>query len=251
MKKSTPRRPRKKTEAQKRASPSRGGGRAARTVEPRWTEVDRYFSDNLLGNDPVLESALESSSAAGLPAIAVSPNQGKLLQMLAQIIGARSILEIGTLGGYSTIWMARGLRTGGRVITLEVDAKHADVARKNFSRARLDQIIEVREGPALDTLPRLFAEGRGPFDLIFIDADKPNIPAYFDWSVNLSHPGSLIVVDNVVRDGEVINARSTDPSIKGVRKFVSQLAADPRVTGTAIQCVGTKGYDGFAVVLVK
>ena len=251
MKKSTPRRPKKKTEARRRASGSRRGARAARIVEPRWTAVDHYFSDNLLGNDPILESVLESSTDAGLPAIAVSPNQGKLLQMLAQIIGARSILEIGTLGGYSTIWMARGLRTGGRVITLEVDAKHVDVARKNFSRARLDQIIEVREGPALDTLPRLFAEGRGPFDLIFIDADKPNIPAYFDWSINLSHPGTLIVVDNVVRDGDVINTKSADPSVKGVRQFVSQLAADPRVTGTAIQCVGTKGYDGFAIVLVR
>lgn len=250
MKKPTPRRQKKKTEA--RTSPS-GSGRArtARTAEPRWTEVDHYFSHNLLGKDPILEAALESSTAAGLPPIAVSPNQGKLLQMLAQIIGARSILEIGTLGGYSTIWMARGLRTGGRVITLEVDGKHADVARKNFERARLDNIIEVWEGPALDTLPRLFAEGRGPFDLIFIDADKPNIPAYFDWSINLSHPGSLIVVDNVVRDGEVINAKSTDRSIQGVRQFVSQLSADPRVTGTAIQCVGTKGYDGFAIVLVR
>lgn len=251
MKKPTPRRPKRKAEAPGRASGSRRGGRTARTTESRWTEVDHYFSDNLLGNDPVLESALESSTSAGLPPIAVSPNQGKLLQMLAQIIGARSILEIGTLGGYSTIWMARGLRTGGRVITLELDAKHADVARKNFSRARLDKIIEVWEGPALDTLPRLFAEGRGPFDLIFIDADKANIPAYFDWSINLSRPGSLIVVDNVVRDGEVINAKSTDTSIQGVRKFVSQLAADPRVTGTAIQCVGTKGYDGFAIVLVR
>lgn len=251
MKKPAPRRPKKKTEGRRRVSVSRAGDGTARSSEPRWTEVDHYFSTNLLGNDPILESALESSTAAGLPAIAVSPNQGKLLQMLAQIIGARSILEIGTLGGYSTIWMARGLRTGGRVITLEVDAKHADVARKNFERARLDRIIEVWEGPALDTLPRLFAEGRGPFDLIFIDADKANIPAYFDWSINLSHPGSLIVVDNVVRDGEVINARSTDPSVQGVRQFVSKLAADPRVTGTAIQCVGTKGYDGFAIVLVR
>lgn len=251
MKKPTPRRAKKKPDARRRASGPRSGSRTARTVEPRWTKVDRYFSDNLLGQDPVFESALQSSTAAGLPAIAVSPNQGKLLQMLAQIIGARSILEIGTLGGYSTIWMARGVRTGGRIITLEVDAKHAEVARKNFSRAGVDQIIEVREGAALDTLPRLFAEGRGPFDLIFIDADKANIPAYFDWSINLSHPGSLIVVDNVVRDGEVINARSTDPSIRGVRQFVAQLAADPRVTGTAIQCVGTKGYDGFAIVLVR
>ena len=250
MRKSAPRRSKKKTEARRRTSGSRGG-RTAPTVEPRWTEVDHYFSDNLLGRDAILESALESSTAAGLPPIAVSPNQGKLLQMLAQIIGARSILEIGTLGGYSTIWMARGLRTGGRVITLEVDARHADVARKNFSRARLDKIIEVREGPALDTLPELFAEGSGPFDLIFIDADKPNIPAYFDWSIKLSHPGTVIVVDNVVRDGEVINARSTDPSIQGVRQFVSQLSGDPRVTGTAIQCVGTKGYDGFAIVLVR
>ena len=220
-------------------------------VEKRWKDVDHYFCDNLLTDDPILTSALKASEAAGLPAIAVSPNQGKLLQMLAEMIGARSILEVGTLGGYSTIWLARGLPADGRVVTLEVDARHAEVARKNFSRAALANRIEIWLGKALDTLPKLFAERRGPFDLIFIDADKENIPAYFDWAIQLSRPGTLIIVDNVVRDGEVINARSTDQSVQGVRRFVDQLAKDARVTGTAIQTVGTKGYDGFAIARVR
>jgi len=222
-----------------------------RKVEKRWKDVDHYFCDNLLTDDPILASALEASDEAGLPAIAVSPNQGKLLQMLAEMIGARSVLEVGTLGGYSTIWLARGLPAGGRVTTLEVDAKHAEVARKNFARAGFANKIEIRLGKALDTLPRLFTERRGPFDLIFIDADKENIPAYFDWAMQLSRPGGLIVVDNVVRDGQVTNSRSTDPSIQGVRRFVEQLGKDSRVTGTAIQTVGTKGYDGFAIARVR
>ena len=226
-------------------------GQGKRKVEKRWKDVDHYFCDNLLADDPILTSALEASDAAGLPAIAVSPNQGKLLQMLAEMIGARSILEVGTLGGYSTIWLARGLPADGRVITLEVDAKHAEVARKNFARAALANRIEIWLGKALDTLPKLFAERRSPFDLIFIDADKENIPAYFDWAIQLSRPGTLIIVDNVVRDGEVINARSADPSIQGVRRFVDQLAKDKRVTGTAIQTVGTKGHDGFAIARVR
>jgi predicted O-methyltransferase YrrM len=218
--------------------------------EDQWTEVDRYFSDSLLPSDPILEAALEASATAGLPAISVSPSQGKLLQMLAQILGARSILEIGTLGGYSTIWLARGLRADGHLITLEVDPKHADVARQNISRAGLQDVVEVRTGNALETLPQLSAERRGPFDLIFIDADKPNIPVYFEWALKLSRPGSLIVVDNVVRSGAVIDADSSDPSVQGVRRFVELLAAEPRASGTAIQTVGTKGYDGFAIVLV-
>jgi predicted O-methyltransferase YrrM len=220
-------------------------------TEDQWTEVDRYFSDSLLPDDPILEHALEATAAAGLPAIAVSPNQGKLLQILAQIIGARSILEIGTLGGYSTIWLARGLSAGGRLITLEIDQQHADVARSNISRAGFQNVVEILVGNALDTLPRLGAERRGPFDFIFIDADKQNIPTYFEWALKLSRPGTVIVVDNVVRDGAVVDAESTDASVQGVRRFVEQLAADSRASSTAIQTVGLKGYDGFAVVLVN
>jgi predicted O-methyltransferase YrrM len=220
-------------------------------AEDQWTEVDQYFSESLLPSDPILESALEASVAAGLPAISVSPNQGKLLQMLAQIVGARSILEIGTLGGYSTIWMARGLRAGGRLITLEVDPKHAEVAQLNVARAGLRDVVDVRIGNAVEILPQLSAERRGPFDLIFIDADKPNIPAYFEWALKLSRPGTLIVVDNVVRDGAVIDADSSDPSVQGVRRFIELLGAESRASGTVIQTAGIKGYDGFAIVLVS
>ncbi|HYS69564.1 MAG TPA: O-methyltransferase, partial [Gemmatimonadaceae bacterium] len=220
-------------------------------TEDQWTEVDQYFSDSLLPTDPILESALEASVAAGLPAISVSPNQGKLLQMLAQIVGARSILEIGTLGGYSTIWLARGLRAGGHLITLEVDPKHAEVAQLNVDRAGLQNVVDVRIGNAAEILPQLSAQRRGPFDLIFIDADKPNIPVYFEWALKLSRPGTLIIVDNVVRDGAVIDTESTDPSVQGVRRFVELLGAESRASGTAIQTVGTKGYDGFAIVLVN
>jgi predicted O-methyltransferase YrrM len=219
-------------------------------TDDQWTAVDQYFSESLLPSDSALESALEESAAAGLPAISVSPNQGKLLQMLAQIVGARAILEIGTLGGYSTIWLARGLRPGGRLITLEVDPKHADVARLNVSRAGLQNVVEVRIGNALEILPQLSAERLGPFDLIFIDADKPNIPAYFEWSLKLSRPGTLIIVDNVVRGGAVTDANSSDPSVQGVRRFVELLGAQSVASGTAIQTVGIKGYDGFAIVLV-
>jgi predicted O-methyltransferase YrrM len=219
-------------------------------TEDQWSEVDRYFSDSLLPEDPILDDALEATAAAGLPAIAVSPNQGKLLQILAQIIGARSILEIGTLGGYSTIWMARGLKSGGKVVTLEIDEKHADVARSNFVRAGLKDVIELVVGNALETLPRLAAERRGPFDFIFIDADKQSIPTYFEWALKLSRQGTVIVVDNVVREGAVTDPQSTDASVQGVRRFVEQLAADTRVSGTAIQTVGVKGYDGFAIVRV-
>ena len=218
--------------------------------EDQWTAVDQYFSERLLPNDPTLESALESSVTAGLPAISVSPNQGKFLQMLAQIVGARSILEIGTLGGYSTIWLARGLRAEGRVVTLEVDPKHAEVAQHNISRAGLEDVVELRIGNALETLPQLSAERRGPFDLIFIDADKENIPAYFEWALKLSRPGTLIVVDNVVRDGAVIDPDSSDPRVHGVRRFIEQLGAESRASGTVIQTVGIKGYDGFAIVRV-
>lgn len=218
--------------------------------EDQWTEVDQYFSERLLPSDPVLDSALEVSSKSGLPAISVSPNQGKLLQILAQIVGAQSILEIGTLGGYSTIWLARGLRAGGHLITLELDPKHAEVAQLNVSRAGLKDVVEIRIGSALEILPRLSSERRGPFDLIFIDADKQNIPAYFEWALKLSRPGTLIVVDNVVRGGAVIDADSSDPSVQGVRRFVELLSTEKGVSGTALQTVGIKGYDGLAIVLV-
>ena len=221
------------------------------TQQDKWTEVDRYFSDQLHGGDEVLEAALAAGEAAGLPQIQVTPNQGKLLQILAQIVRASSILEIGTLGGYSTIWLARGLRPGGRVVTLEVDPKHAAVAKANFARAGLSRAIDLRLGNALDILPQLAKESGGKFDLIFVDADKANNPAYFEWSLQMSHPGTLIVVDNVVRDGAVTDADSDDPSIQGVRRFVAMLAAQKGVSGTAIQTVGTKGYDGFVIVRVE
>jgi predicted O-methyltransferase YrrM len=216
-----------------------------------WSQVDEYLSDKLLADDKALDAALKDSNAAGLPAIAVTAAQGKFLQMLAEMIGARSVLEIGTLGGYSTIWFARALPPDGHIITLEVDPAHADVARKNFARAGLQRMIELRLGAALDALPLLVAEQSGPFDLIFIDADKPNIPAYFDWAMKLSRPGTVIIVDNVVRDGGVVDAKSKDASIQGVRRFIDELGRDKRVTATAIQTVGSKGYDGFAIVRVR
>jgi len=219
-------------------------------AEDQWVAVEQYFSKSLLLNDPTLESALATSEKAGLPAISVSPTQGKLLQMLAQMLGARAILEIGTLGGYSTIWLARGMSPGGHLITLEVDPSHAAVAQRNLSSAGLQEVVEVKVGNALETLPRLAADRRGPFDLIFIDADKQNIPAYFEWALKLSRPGTVIVVDNVVRDGAVIDADSSDESVQGVRRFIEQVAANRRVSGTAIQTVGIKGYDGFAIVRV-
>lgn len=215
-----------------------------------WTAVDRYFSDLFIGPDPALDAAMGSITAAGLPPISVSPNQGKLLHLIARIRGARSILEIGTLGGYSTIWLARALRTGGRLVTLEAEPKHADVARSSFARAGLSDIIDLRVGRALDTLPKLQAEGIGPFDLTFIDADKPSNPDYFAWALKLSRPGSVIIIDNVVRDGRVTDASSTAPDVRGIRKMNEMIAKEPRVAATAIQTVGSKGYDGFAFVLV-
>jgi predicted O-methyltransferase YrrM len=215
-----------------------------------WTAVDQYIHGVLFASDPILDAAIAASEAAGLPNIQVSPPQGKLLQLLARLEGARNILEIGTLGGYSAIWMARALPPGGRLVTLEADAKHAEVARANFARAGLANVIELFPGPALETLPRVAAEGRGPFDLIFIDANKNNMPEYFDWAVKLSRPGSVIVADNVIRDGAVIDAATKDPDIQGVRRFNECLAAESRVSATEIQTVGSKGYDGFALAVV-
>src|SRR5450432_3488265 len=219
-------------------------------TQEQWTSVDRYITGLLVPSDPALDAALESSTAAGLPAINVAPNQGKLLHLIARIHGARAILEIGTLGGYSTIWLARALPPGGRVVTLESDPKHAEVARANLARANLAGVVDVRVGRALDTLPQIAREGLGPFDLFFIDADKANIPNYFKWALDLSRPGSVIIVDNVVRGGAVLDGASMDPNVLGVRRFNELVAAEPRVSATAIQTVGSKGYDGFAIALV-
>ncbi len=219
-------------------------------TQEQWTAVDRYITDLLVPPDPALDAAIQASAAAGLPPHNVSPNQGKLLLLLAQVQGARTILEIGTLGGYSTIWLARALPAAGRWITLEAAPKHAEVARPNIARAGLADIVELRLGRALSTLPSLASEGRGPFDLIFIDADKASNPDYFAWALKLSRPGSLIIADNVVRNGAVIDAASDDPSVLGVRRFNELLAESPHVSATAIQTVGSKGYDGFAIAIV-
>ncbi|MFE4830545.1 O-methyltransferase [Streptomyces sp. NPDC056672] len=218
--------------------------------QEQWTAVDRYFTDQLAPADEALTAALAAADAAGLPAINVAPNQGKLLQLLARVQGARTILEIGTLGGYSTIWLGRALPDDGRLISLEYDPVHAEVARASLVRAGLDKIAEVRTGPALETLPVLEAEGAGPFDLVFIDADKPNNPHYLEWSLKLTRPGSVIVVDNVVRSGAVADPTGTDPSVVGTRKMIELMAANPRLSATAVQTVGVKGYDGFVLARV-
>jgi predicted O-methyltransferase YrrM len=215
-----------------------------------WTSVDFYLDDLLVGHDAVLEAALQASAEAGLPSIAVSPTQGKLLNLLARVRGARAILEIGTLGGYSTIWLARALPADGRLVTLEIDPKHAEVARANIARAGLTARVEVRLGRAFDTLAQLSAENAGPFDLTFIDADKASLPEYFRWALRLSRAGSLIAIDNVIRGGAVIDSASPDPNVQGVRRLNELMASEPRVSATAIQTVGAKGYDGFALALV-
>jgi predicted O-methyltransferase YrrM len=219
-------------------------------TQERWTAVDRYISDLLVPADPALDAVLESSAAAGLPAISVSPPLGKLLHLIARVHGARSVLEIGTLAGYSTIWLARALGSGGRMVTLEIDPAHAEIARTNLARAGVADRVDLRLGPALEALPRLAAEHRGPFDLIFIDADKQHTSEYFAWALTLSRSGSVIIVDNVVRNGDVIDADNEDPRVQAMRRFHQQLAADSRVTATILQTVGSKGYDGFAIALV-
>jgi predicted O-methyltransferase YrrM len=219
-------------------------------TQAQWTAVDEYLTDLLLPADPVLDQALESATRAGLPAINVTAAQGGLLHILAKAQHARSILEVGTLGGYSTIWLARALPADGRLVTLELDPRHAEVASANIERAALSDVVEIRLGRALDTLPALAAEGRGPFDFVFIDADKQGNADYFEWALKLSRPGTTIVVDNVIRDGKVIDASSDDPNVQGVRRFNEVLAAEERVIATEIQTVGAKGYDGFAIALV-
>lgn len=215
-----------------------------------WADIDRYLSKAVIPPDPILEHALAAADRAGLPAIQVSPQQGKLLMLLAQMMGAKRILEIGTLAGYSTIWLGRGLPPQGKLITLEADPKHAEVARSNIARANFADGVEVRLGRALDSLPKIAAENDAPFDLFFIDADKKNIPEYFTWCLRLSRLGSVIVVDNVVRDGAVIDPEAQEAGIQGVRRFFEIAAAEPRVTGTALQTVGVKGHDGFAIFRV-
>ncbi|MFD6497969.1 O-methyltransferase [Streptomyces sp. NPDC059944] len=215
-----------------------------------WNDVDDHFTTLLAPGDEALAAALRDSDAAGLPPIAVAPNQGKLLRLLAEIQGARRILEIGTLGGYSTIWLGRALPADGRLVTLEYDPRHAEVARGNLARAGLAEVAEVRVGPALESLPKLADENPEPFDFVFIDADKVNNAHYLDWAVRLTRPGSVIVLDNVVRGGAVTDATSTDPSVRGTRAALELIASHPRLDGTAVQTVGSKGYDGFALARV-
>ena len=217
----------------------------------QWAAVDDYLSRLFLPADATLDQALRVSQAAGLPSIQVSPLQGNLLHLLAKSIAARRILEIGTLGGYSTIWLARALPPEGLLITLELDPKHAAVARENLAGAGVSERVEIHLGQALDSLARLVEENQLPFDLIFIDADKPNYPAYFEWSLKLSHPGTLIVADNITRKGRILEAQSEDVNVQGMRRFLERVATEPRVTVTALQTVGSKGYDGFALILVE
>lgn len=221
------------------------------TNQAQWTAVDEYLNELHVGSDEALEQALTRSTDAGLPAIAVSPTQGKFMMMLARIQGARRILEIGTLGAYSTIWFAKALPADGRIITIESEPKHAEVARENVEAAGFGEIVDVRLGKALDVLPDIAAENVGPFDFTFIDADKPNIPEYFDWALRLSHSGSIIIVDNVIREGAVIDANSEDASVQGVRRLNDRLARESSVTVTTLQTVGGKGYDGFTIALVN
>ncbi len=215
--------------------------------QEQWDAVDRYLGDLLVPHDPALDGALHASDEAGLPPINVAPNQGKLLHVLARAMGARRILEIGTLGGYSTIWLARALPPDGHLTTLEADPRHAEVARANLDAAGVGEQVTVRVGPALDTLPQL----QGPFDLVFVDADKEHNAEYLDWGVRLGRPGTLVVVDNVIRRGEVADGGSTDERVLGTRRFFAALAGDPRVTATALQTVGAKGHDGLAFAVVR
>jgi len=218
--------------------------------DDRWTGVDRYIEETFGLVDPALDAALATARAADLPEIAVTPAQGALLALLVRARGARRVLEIGTLGGYSAIWLARALPAGGRLVTLEVDPKHAEVARANLARAGLADRVEVRVGPALETLPRLATEGVEPFDLVFVDADKPALPQYGEWALRLAAPGAVLVFDNVVREGGVLDGSGTNPSVEGVRRLHTMLAADPRVSATTLQTVGAKGWDGITIAHV-
>jgi predicted O-methyltransferase YrrM len=220
-------------------------------TDSRWTEVDTYVNGVLTGDDDALRAAMKASEAAGLPAISVTPQQGKFLHVLARSIRSRAILEIGTLGGYSTIWLARAAAPGGVVTTIEADAKHAEVARANIARAGLERLVDLRVGRAQDVLPELEAERAGPFDFVFIDADKPSTTDYFNWALKLSRQGSLIFVDNVVRSGGLGDAATADADAQGMRRFTEALGKERRVTASVIQTVCSKGYDGFALALVN
>jgi predicted O-methyltransferase YrrM len=219
---------------------------ATATHEP----IDHYLASLLAPHDAALEGALKSSNEGGLPEIQVSPTHGKLLYLLGRLQGARAILEIGTLGAYSAIWLARALAPGGKLTTIEFEPKHAEVARANIARAGLADRVDLKVGRALDVLPKLVADKAGPFDIVFIDADKQSNPDYFQWALKLTRPGSLIIVDNVVREGAVLDAKSADPSVQGTRRVLEMMASEPRVTATAIQTLGIKGHDGFAIALV-
>ncbi|HTZ66989.1 MAG TPA: O-methyltransferase [Roseiarcus sp.] len=216
-----------------------------------WKVVDAYVTETIVAEEPALGEALAANSAAGLPSIDVSAPQGKLIQLMARMMGARKALEIGALGGYSTIWLARALPDDGRLITLELNPRNAEVARRNVARAGLGAKVEIRTGAALNILPKIEAEGLGPFDFVFIDADKINNSAYLDWALRLSRPGTAIVVDNVVREGEVADAASRDPDVIGVRRMFELIAREKRLSATAIQTVGLKGWDGFALAIVN
>ena len=215
--------------------------------KPQWDAVDAYLTSRTHQPDSVLQNALTRNADAGLPAIDVSAALGKLLHLLVRSSGSRSVLEIGTLGGYSTVWLARALPADGRLVSLELESRHAAVARQNLDEAGVGEKVEIIVGPAADSLPSV----QGPFDFIFIDADKQSNPTYWSWALRLSHPGTMIVVDNVVRDGAVVDGSSSDPAIQGIRVFLDLVHKEPRVDATAIQTVGTKGYDGFLVALVK
>ncbi|RAP56294.1 O-methyltransferase [Oleiagrimonas sp. MCCC 1A03011] len=219
-------------------------------TEQDWSAVDAYLADRTHATDATLDAVLAANDEAGLPAIDVSPLQGKFLQLIARMCGARKVLEIGTLGGYSTLCMARGLPDDGHVTTLEFEPKHAEVARANLQRAGLAELVDVRVGAALDTLPALESEGAGPFDLVFIDADKTHNPDYLQWALRLSRPGTVIILDNVVRQGHVLDADSDSPAVRGTRRALDLIADEPRLTATVLQTVGNKGWDGFAMAIV-
>ena len=225
---------------------------APKKVEEIWAKVDRYFVERLVPakDGDKHDAALKANKKAGLPAIDVSRLQGKFLELLVRISGARSVLEIGTLGGYSTIWLTQALPEGGRIVTLEYDPHHAEVARENLRNAGVLDRVDLRVGRAIDSLPTLLNSAAAPFDLIFIDADKEGYPEYLQWALKLSHPGTVIVADNVVREGEVANAKSSDPLVRGVRRFTDLMAAEPRLSATVLQTVGIKGYDGLSIAVV-
>ena len=219
-------------------------------MQETWAAIDRYFGDQLAPHDEALAACVEANQQAGLPSIDVPALLGKFLNLMVRMSGARNVLEIGTLGGYSTIWLARALPAGGQVVTIEIDPHHAEIARKNLERAEVLDRVEITVGPAAEALRALSEGAAPPFDLIFIDADKKSIPEYLQWSIKLSRPGTVIIVDNVVRDGKVLDSNSTDPDIRGVRRMTEMMAADSRLSATAIPTVGARGYDGFAVAVV-